>query len=214
MSNAPPMSGAPRPALMLAIMEPPPGMEEEFNDWYDTEHLPQRRGLPGFLSASRWVALDGFPRSLAAYDLQSLAALSDPAYLAVAGGNSTPWSRRVLARTARAGRLRVEAELISRGGQFLPPHAVSRMLVARYAVSADHAAFAGQAAERYGSLPRLAQCRLFHSSAAAEIWALAEFWGPVHSASLAEFVGEVAGRGATFFNLYAPYNSATTAGGA
>jgi hypothetical protein len=34
--------------LMLALMEPPDGLGEEFADWYDTEHLPQRRGLPGF----------------------------------------------------------------------------------------------------------------------------------------------------------------------
>jgi hypothetical protein len=28
--------------LRLAMMEPPPAVEEEFQDWYDTEHFPER----------------------------------------------------------------------------------------------------------------------------------------------------------------------------
>ena len=31
--------------LLLATMEPMPGFEEEFNDWYDTEHVPERVGV-------------------------------------------------------------------------------------------------------------------------------------------------------------------------
>ena len=27
----------------------------EFNDWYDTEHLPERERMPGFLTARRWM---------------------------------------------------------------------------------------------------------------------------------------------------------------
>ena len=45
-SGGPAMS---REGLLLAMMEPPPAMEEEFQDWYDTEHFPERadlRGLP------------------------------------------------------------------------------------------------------------------------------------------------------------------------
>jgi hypothetical protein len=34
--------------LLLVMMEPPACLEEEFNDWYDTEHLPQRRSLTWF----------------------------------------------------------------------------------------------------------------------------------------------------------------------
>ena len=39
--------------LLLTITEPPPAMEEEFNAWYDTEHLAERRAIPGFRSALR-----------------------------------------------------------------------------------------------------------------------------------------------------------------
>jgi len=44
--------------LLLTITEPPPAMEEEFNAWYDTEHLAERLAIPGFRSARRWT-LDG-----------------------------------------------------------------------------------------------------------------------------------------------------------
>ena len=30
--------------------------EEEFNAWYNTEHLPELLALPGFLDAARYVA--------------------------------------------------------------------------------------------------------------------------------------------------------------
>ena len=31
--------------LLVAMMEPPAGFEEEFQDWYDTEHGPERMAL-------------------------------------------------------------------------------------------------------------------------------------------------------------------------
>ena len=42
-----------------------PKYEEEFNAWYNTEHLPELLALPGFLDAARYVAAAsiGFDRS-------------------------------------------------------------------------------------------------------------------------------------------------------
>jgi hypothetical protein len=49
--------------LLLVTMEPPACLEEEFNDWYDTEHLPQRRTAPYLVSkAPRGVCLSGWPK--------------------------------------------------------------------------------------------------------------------------------------------------------
>ena len=42
--------------LLLTMTEPPAAMEEEFNAWYETEHLPERLAIAGFRSARRWVA--------------------------------------------------------------------------------------------------------------------------------------------------------------
>jgi hypothetical protein len=82
--------------LLLALMEPDQSREEEFNDWYDFEHIPQMSALPGIIGASRWVCVDGWPRYLAIYDLDSIEVLSSEAYRRATGGNFTPWARRIL----------------------------------------------------------------------------------------------------------------------
>jgi len=74
-------------------------MEEEFNAWYDSEHLPERLSIPGFRSARRWVAPHAPANSgkyLATYELDSLQVLQTPDYLAHVGDNFTPWSKRCL----------------------------------------------------------------------------------------------------------------------
>ena len=87
--------------LLLTMTEPPPQMEEEFNAWYDSEHLPERLSIPGFASARRWVdpqAPLGSGKYLATYELDSPQILQTPEYLAHVGEHFTPWSRRCLSR--------------------------------------------------------------------------------------------------------------------
>ena len=79
-------------------MEPIPAMDEEFNDWYDLEHLPQMQGVPGIDTANRFVTVEGWPRYLAIYDLAKFAVLRSDEYRAMTGSRFTPWSRRILAR--------------------------------------------------------------------------------------------------------------------
>jgi hypothetical protein len=83
--------------LLLTLTEPPRAMEEEFNAWYDEEHLAERLAIPGFRSALRWVAdvRPGAGKYLATYELDSVEVLSSPAYLE-RFRNQTPWSRRCL----------------------------------------------------------------------------------------------------------------------
>jgi hypothetical protein len=66
--------------LLFSQMEPPPGQEEDFHDWYETEHIPARMALPGFAAAVRYEALQGEPRFLACYFIDDLAALKTPGY--------------------------------------------------------------------------------------------------------------------------------------
>jgi hypothetical protein len=86
--------------LLLTITEPPPSMEEEFNAWYDSEHLAERLAIPGFRAAQRWVAdvPPGGGKYLATYELDSLAVLSSAPYL-LRFENPTPWSKRCLDKT-------------------------------------------------------------------------------------------------------------------
>ena len=88
-----------RRGLLLTMTEPPPAMDEEFNAWYDGEHLPERLAIRGFRSARRWVAdlAPGEGRYLATYELDTEAVLSSPGYLARFEG-ATPWTRRCLGK--------------------------------------------------------------------------------------------------------------------
>ena len=84
--------------FLLVLMQPPPALEEEFNAWYDTEHIPERLAVPGFETALRYVCVDGAPRYLAMYDLASPDVLNSPAYLKVGFDNASPWTKRVTSR--------------------------------------------------------------------------------------------------------------------
>jgi hypothetical protein len=84
--------------FLLVTMQPPPALEEEFNAWYDTEHIPERAAIPGFETALRFVCLSGAPRYLAMYDLERHAVLETPDYLRIAYDRSSPWTKRVTAR--------------------------------------------------------------------------------------------------------------------
>jgi len=85
--------------LLLTLTEPPCAMEEEFNAWYDEEHLAERLSIPGFRSALRWVAdvPPGQGKYLATYELDSLDVLTSSAYLS-RYQHQTPWSRRCLGK--------------------------------------------------------------------------------------------------------------------
>ncbi len=88
------MRAAPR-GLLLVWFEVPSEVEEEFNEWYDKEHVPQREAIPGFLSARRFVAVQGGPRYLAIYDLRHADVLSSAPYLQIIGVNESPWTARI-----------------------------------------------------------------------------------------------------------------------
>lgn len=84
--------------FLMVTMEPPSSLEEEFNDWYDTEHLPERRAIDGFLSGTRYVCLSGWPRYMAFYELRDANVLMEPGYQAICGDRYSPWSKRILQR--------------------------------------------------------------------------------------------------------------------
>ncbi|WP_213309125.1 DUF4286 family protein [Paraburkholderia sacchari] len=85
--------------------------EEDFNEWYDREHLEDRVRMKGVTAASRYVAVDGGPKYLALYWAGSIQAFDSPEY-AHAFTNQTPWSQKVLpkmrAPTRRIGELSAE----------------------------------------------------------------------------------------------------------
>jgi hypothetical protein len=101
--------------------------EDEFNDWYDLEHIPERQRVPGFLSCRRWIGAENAKHSVATYDLDSLGVLQSPDYLAIGGQNLSPWSKRLTARCQRL--LRFEGEQILPGDKVAPENAGGLLLV-------------------------------------------------------------------------------------
>lgn len=105
--------------FLLVLMDCPPSFEDEFNAWYDTEHIPERLAVPGFETGLRFVCLEGHPRYLAMYDLERPEVLQSPAYLAVGYGNASPWTKRVTSRVRvwrSAGRQVYPGDLVTRRG--------------------------------------------------------------------------------------------------
>jgi len=100
---------------------------DEFNDWYDLEHIPERQRVPGFLTCQRWIGADNAKYSVATYDLEELAVLKSEAYRAIGGENLSPWSKRITARCQRL--LRFEGEQILPGGKSAPADAGGLLLV-------------------------------------------------------------------------------------
>ena len=75
--------------------------QDEIDDWYDLEHIPERIALPGFVSAERWTVEGDSPFSLTLYDVTTLDVLTSAPYLAITGDNKSPWTCRVFPRTER-----------------------------------------------------------------------------------------------------------------
>jgi hypothetical protein len=99
----------------------------EFNDWYDTEHIPERQRVPGFLTLQRWIGADNPKQSVATYDLEGLDVLRGAAYRAIGGENLSPWSKRLTAKVQRL--LRYEGEQTLPGDATAPANAGGLLLV-------------------------------------------------------------------------------------
>jgi hypothetical protein len=108
-------TGPSRPlGLIFAQLDMDAGVEPEFNDWYDTEHIPERLAIPGFVTARRAERAAPAPRYIALYDLDSLAVLANDAYLGKQGDRRTPWTARMLRLTKTFARRLYEQVLPGR----------------------------------------------------------------------------------------------------
>ena len=63
-----------------------PAVEDEFNEWYDTDHLPSVVACPGFLWGCRYrVDHRDSPRYWVVYEVESREALGTPELQAISG---------------------------------------------------------------------------------------------------------------------------------
>ena len=114
--------------LMITSFKYANAPEDEFNDWYDLEHIPQRLAIQGFINAERWLGADDPKISLATYDLDTFDVLKSPPYLAVAGDNLSPWSKRMIGKCERIAR--IDAEQLPPGREVGPQDASGMLVIA------------------------------------------------------------------------------------
>src|SRR5207244_889049 len=107
--------------ILIAAMDFSAAPEDEFHDWYDLEHVPERLRVPGFLNADRWIGTENPKVSVATYDLDNVGVLHSPPYLAVGGENGSPWTKRTA--KFRKSILRYEGEQLFPGDRTAPPDA-------------------------------------------------------------------------------------------
>ena len=114
--------------LLFASFDTSPAQEDEFNDWYDMEHAPERLRVPGFLNAQRWIGEDNPKIAVATYDLETHAVMDSPAYEAIGGANGSVWTKRITAIAKRI--LRFEGTQIVPGDVSGPAEANALLAVA------------------------------------------------------------------------------------
>ena len=85
-------AGADAPFRYVVATDVEAAHEDDFNAWYEQEHLHSLAAVPGTVQATRLVDPVGSPRYHACYDLATLDTFNSPAWLAVRG---TAWSSRV-----------------------------------------------------------------------------------------------------------------------
>jgi hypothetical protein len=112
--------------LLVAAFDFSTAHTDEFNDWYDLEHLPERKAVPGFATCERWIGDEQPAVSVATYDLDSVDVLRSKPYAAIAYGNLSVWSKRVTAMCKRL--LRFEGMQVAPGDAAAPAGAGALLL--------------------------------------------------------------------------------------
>ena len=87
--------------LLIAAFDFSTAQADEFHDWYDLEHLPERRAVPGFSACERWIGDESPALAVATYDLDTIGVMHSDAYKAIAYDNVSVWSKRIAAKCTR-----------------------------------------------------------------------------------------------------------------
>ena len=78
--------------LMMVWVDVPSEHEDEFNHWYNEEHLPELLAVPGVLNAARYEAVMSGPKHLACYELQSPSVVETDAFTS---RKPTEWAQKI-----------------------------------------------------------------------------------------------------------------------
>ena len=194
-----------RKGFLMAMMEPTPVMEEEFNDWYDTEHGPNRASIPGFESALRFVCVSGWPRYVSFYDLETPQVLESEAYRVVAWERFSPWTKRVMAKVR--GQYRASGEQVYPGDAVTGDMARLTLIRFRHTPDEEQPVILKGLLGNFERRQETAQIRLFRSDYDNHIdyVALVESRLPFSEPGMDLSLFGNAGKRIDLFNQYVPY---------
>ena len=80
--------------LHMVWCDVPADMEDDFNRWYNEEHIAELLARPGVLSAARYEAISGSPKYLACYEMANPEVRDSAEYQGHLKG-PTEWTKRV-----------------------------------------------------------------------------------------------------------------------
>jgi hypothetical protein len=96
--------------------------EDFYEQWYMSEHFPERLGVPGFRRGRRYEAVEADRRYFSFYELDSPAVLFSEAYLARLNAPTT-WTQRIM--RLWKGMVRTVCERLERKGSALGGYVVA-----------------------------------------------------------------------------------------
>ena len=82
-------------AVLAVWNEVDPDFEDDFNEWYFREHIPERTMVPDLNRGRRYRAEEGSPRYMAFYEATSMHVLTHGPYR-LQLDNPTAWTQRIM----------------------------------------------------------------------------------------------------------------------
>ena len=78
--------------ILIIQMDVDPEMEEEFNRWYEEEHIPMLMQVPGVLSARRCISQGENPKYVTIYEHKNIDVQKSRSYQKAL---ETEWTKRI-----------------------------------------------------------------------------------------------------------------------
>jgi hypothetical protein len=72
-----------------------PEFKDEYREWHNRQHIPERLGIPGFRRARRFIAVDGCPEFYTLYEADRVEDVSGKAYLDRLNA-PTEWTQKIM----------------------------------------------------------------------------------------------------------------------
>ncbi len=153
--------------ILIAAFDFTGAHADEFHDWYDLEHVPERERVPGFRACNRWINIANPKQAVATYELDSVGVLGSAPYRAIAYDNLSPWSKRVTAMCERL--IRFEGEQM-KPADADPPARAGGLLLNAMSVDPAHEAefnewYDGEHIPSLAAVPGCLAARRFRATA-------------------------------------------------